>query len=106
MRNIDISEKKNDFIKNFMSNTSQNDYLQYIEQVKQIKNYYDNRKNLFIQNPLFIDKNSDNSMLNSINPKALDDKHSELLQNIILNENDNQNQKIFLGKKRNLLNPI
>jgi len=30
MRNVDLSDKKNDFIKQFMNNSLENDYLKYL----------------------------------------------------------------------------
>ena len=53
MRNVDLSDRKNEFIKNFMNITQKNDYLQYNEKVKQIKNYYINRK-LALKNTAYI----------------------------------------------------
>jgi len=90
MRNVDLSEKKNDFIKQFMNNSLESDYLKYLEQVKQIKNYYDNRINM-------IHNNVDNK--NTIKEKQQDVKNEEILNNIIISIGEEKNK--FLEKKRN-----
>lgn len=43
-RNVDYNNKKNQFIKTFMQNTLNDEYLVLLEQVKNHKNYYDTRK--------------------------------------------------------------
>jgi len=90
MRNVDLSEKKNDFIKQFMNNSLESDYLKYLEQVKQIKNFYDKRQNM-IQN------NIDNKDI--IDEKQHDVKNEDILKNIIINIGEEKNE--FLEKKRN-----
>ena len=90
MRNVDLSDKKNDFIKQFMNNSLESDYLKYLEQVKQIKNFYDNRQNM-IQN------NIDNKDI--IEEKQNDVKNEDILNNIIISIGEEKNQ--LLGKKRN-----
>ena len=90
MRNVDLSEKKNDFIKQFMNNSLESDYLKYLEQVKQIKNFYDNRQNM-LQN------NIDNKDI--IEEKQNDAKNEDILNNIIISIGEEKNQ--LLGKKRN-----
>ena len=90
MRNVDLSDKKNDFIKQFMNNSLESDYLKYLEQVKQIKNFYDNRQNM-IQN------NIDNKYI--IEEKQNDVKNEDILNNIIISIGEEKNQ--LLGKKRN-----
>ena len=98
MRNIGISEKKNNYIKNLIANINNNNYLQNIEQVKQIKNYYNKRKNPFIQNPLINiskNKNNDNIISNDIKQEIKNDK-------CIFKVNNTENQNNFLEKKRKL----
>ena len=90
MRNVDLSEKKNDFIKQFMNNSLESDYLKYLEQVKQIKNYYDKRQNMIQNN--FDDKGI-------IEEKQHDVKNEDVLKNIIISIGEEKNQ--FLEKKRN-----
>jgi len=90
MRNVDLSDKKNDFIKQFMNNSLESDYLKYLEQVKQIKNFYDKRQNM-IQN------NIDNKDI--IDEKQHDVKNEDILKNIIINIGEEKNE--FLEKKRN-----
>jgi len=90
MRNVDLSEKKNDFIKQFMNNSLESDYLKYLEQVKQIKNYYDKRQNM-IQN------NIDDKDI--IEEKQHDVKNEDILKNIIISIGEEKNE--FLEKKRN-----
>ena len=90
MRNVDLSDKKNDFIKQFMNNSLESDYLKYLEQVKQIKNFYDNRQNM-LQN------NIDNKDI--IEERQNDVKNEDILNNIIISIGEEKNQ--LLGKKRN-----
>ena len=42
-RNVDYNNKKNQFIKTFMQNTLNDEYLNLLEEVKKLKNYYDTR---------------------------------------------------------------
>jgi hypothetical protein len=93
MRNVDLSDKKNDFIKQFMNNSLESDYLKYLEQVKQIKNFYDNRQNL-----------TQNNIVNKgiIEEKQSDVKKEDILNNIIISIGEEKNQ--FLDKKRNPAN--
>ena len=90
MRNVDLSDKKNDFIKQFMNNSLESDYLKYLEQVKQIKNFYDNRQNM-------LKNNIDNKDI--IEEKQNDVKNEDILNNIIISIGEEKNQ--LLGKKRN-----
>ena len=85
MRSVGLSEKRNEFVKSFMSRTFKVDYTKYFEQVEQIKNYYNNRKKGLKQN-------------NEKEGKQNDD----ILNDIVINksyENNNTNQ--FLKRKRN-----
>ena len=50
-RKVDIGHKKEDWIKSFMNNITKEQYEYYLEQIKQCKNYYDQRnKSNEIQN--------------------------------------------------------
>lgn len=100
MRNIEIGDKKNDFIKSFMNNTLQNDYLKYCEAVKQIKQFYDDRKSNTneINTHNIIDKNAGKEI---IIEQQNDSKEDDILKNIIISIDGEKNQ--FLGKKRNPL---
>ena len=93
MRNVDLSDKKNDFIKQFMNNSLEIDYSKYLSQVKQIKNFYDNRQNL-----------TQNNIVNKgiIEEKQSDVKKEDILNNIIISIGEEKNQ--FLEKKRNPAN--
>jgi hypothetical protein len=42
-RNVDFNNKKNQFIKTFIQNTLNEDYFTLLEEVRNHKNYYDNR---------------------------------------------------------------
>ena len=103
MRNVDLSDKKNDFIKQFMNNSSESDYPKYSEQVKQIKNFYDNRKISSNEN----DANKNITQINIENTtnkqivieKQNDVKNEDILKDIIINIGGEKNQ--FLEKKRN-----
>ena len=66
--------------------------------MKQIKNYYNKRKNPFIQNPLINiskNKNNDNIISNDIKQEIKNDK-------CIFKVNNTENQNNFLEKKRKL----
>ena len=108
MRNVDLSEKKNDFIKNFMINTQQSDYLKYAEKVKEIKNYYDNRKQeLKISYSNFINPYinkinniySINTLNNSMN-KTCFLKNSDSYKNIFFRIDNTKKNDEFLERKR------
>ena len=100
MRNIEIGDKKNDFIKSFMNNTLQSDYLKYCEDVKQIKQFYDDRKSNTneINTHNIIDKNAGKEI---IIEQQNDSKEDDILKNLIISIDGEKNQ--FLGKKRNPL---
>ena len=108
MRNVDLSEKKNDFIKNFMINTQKSDYLKYAEKVKEIKNYYDNRKQeLKISYSNFINPYinkinniySINTLNNSMN-KTCFLKNSDSYKNIFFRIDNTKKNDEFLERKR------
>ena len=65
MRSVGLSEKRNEFVKSFMSRTFKVDYTKYFEQVEQIKNYYNNRKKGLKQNNAKEEKQNDD-ILNDI----------------------------------------
>ena len=100
MRNVDLGDKKNEFIKSFMNNTLETDYLKYLEQVKQIKDFYDKRKN-----PVDETKTITQEDINFTSKKSLTDdkqkdiKTEDILKNIIISIGDERPQ--FLEKKRN-----
>ena len=108
MRNVDLSEKKNDFIKNFMINTQRSDYLKYAEKVKEIKNYYDNRKQELkisysnFVNP-YINKINNiysiNTLNNSMN-KTCFLKNSDSYKNIFFRIDNTKKNDEFLERKR------
>ena len=86
MRSVGLSEKRNEFVKSFMSRTFKVDYTKYFEQVEQIKNYYNNRKKGLEQN-------------NEKEGKQNDDILNDIVTNISNENNNNTNQ--FLKRKRN-----
>jgi hypothetical protein len=70
-RNVDYNNKKNKFIKDFMNNLVNNEYLKLCEELKQLKIFYENRKllnNKFESNSLIVQKNqkSDDTLDNSL----------------------------------------
>ena len=82
-----------------MNNTLETDYLKYLEQVKQIKYFYDKRKNQTILSEIKVE--------NNIIPKKnlVEEKKKEFnieddLKNIIISIDGEKHQ--FLEKKRNL----
>ena len=103
MRNIEIGVKKNDFIKSFMNNTLQSDYLKYCEEVKQIKKNYDEKK---------INKDKNDNKINTqksidnipnkviVEQQKNDLKEDDILNNIIISIGEEKSQ--FLGKKRKI----
>ena len=108
MRNVDLSDKKNDFIKNFMINTQQSDYLQYAEKVKEIKKYYDSRKQeLKISYTNFINPYI-NKLNNIFNINTLNDnmnktyffKNSDSSKNIFFRIDNTKKNDEFLERKR------
>ena len=76
-----------------MNNSLESDYSKYLSQVKQIKNFYDNRQNL-----------TQNNIVNKgiIEEKQSDVKKEDILNNIIISIGEEKNQ--FLDKKRNPAN--
>ncbi len=103
MRNIEIGVKKNDFIKSFMNNTLQSDYLKYCEEVKQIKKNYDERKSNKDKNDNKINtqKSIDNIPNKVIVEQQKNDlKEDDILNNIIISIGEEKSK--FLGKKRKI----
>ena len=76
-----------------MNNSLESDYSKYLSQVKQIKNFYDNRQNL-----------TQNNIANEgiIEEKQSDVKKEDILNNIIISIGEEKNQ--FLDIKRNPAN--
>ena len=113
-RKVDFSNKKNQFVKNFMNNCTLNDkYLKLLEEVKQIKNYYDNRnifKDKFNQIILTNQKSEetmDNSFIkNNNNYINVNNKEKSIIENnndIITKINNNNNFNNFIELKNNIL---
>ena len=113
-RKVDYSNKKNQFVKKFMNDCTLNDnYLQLLEEVKQIKNFYDNRHifkdkcNQIILKNQKSEETMDNSFIKNNNNINLNKKEISLLENnkdIINNKNNNNNnfiefKKIILDNK-------
>ena len=103
MRNIEIGVKKNDFIKSFMNNTLQSDYLKYCEEVKQIKKNYDEKKSNKDKNDnkIITQKSIDNIPNKVIVEQQKNDlKEDDILNNIIISIGEEKSK--FLGKKRKI----
>ena len=103
MRNIEIGVKKNDFIKSFMNNTLQSDYLKYCEEVKQIKKNYDEKKSNKDKNDnkIITQKSIDNIQNKGIVEQQKNDlKEDDILNNIIISIGEEKSK--FLGKKRKI----
>ena len=104
MRNVDLSDKKNDFIKQFMNNSLESDYFKYCEQVKKIKDFYNNRKNSLNENKNDEIKNkTKNNIINNFNKELIeemknDTQNEDIFKDIIISINEGKNQ--FLEKKR------
>ena len=103
MRNVDLGNKKNDFIKSFMNNTFEKDYLEYLEQVKKIKNFYDKRKNG--ENAFDLsDLNKTSNFLIIPNKTKTEEKQNNIQKEDIVNKiifNVGEERNKFLEKKRN-----
>lgn len=99
MRSVGLGEKRNEFIKSFMSKTFKVDYSKYFEQVEQIKNYYNNRNKGLELNLLNLSKKETNATNDEDNKDK--NKNDDVLKGIIININ-NENNEQFLKRKRNL----
>ena len=71
-RNVDYNNKKNDSIKVFMSNMVNDKYLQLHEEVKQLKNYYENRN---------LKKEESNKIV------LINQKNNEIMDNLLNKKN-------------------
>ena len=99
--NMDYRNKKNEFIKNFLTNTiNNNNHLKLAEEIKKLKEYYDNRA-LLQQSKTPKINSSDKSDNNNSTEKKQEidnlDKEKELIN---INE-ENENNKIIENKKKN-----
>ena len=100
MRNVD---KKNNFIKSFMDKTFNNNYSFYSEQVKKLKDYYNNRKNNLNENTMGIClinnfENIDNNIIIKKNFEENDEKITNE-ENLLINTGNEENK--YLNRKRN-----
>ena len=87
-RNVDFNNKKNNFIKELTNNSLNDKYLQLCEEVKQLKNFYENRnllKNKLLSMTLVNEKNVtnfDNLLMKNNNYKNItDDQFIKKLNN-------------------------
>ena len=100
-RKVDYDKKKNKFIKVFMNNSLNDKYLQLCEEVKQLKNFYENRNLLKQKNNLFMFTNQkseetlDNSLIKKNDYLNLDKIKSEKNQ---IKNNENLNFNEFTNK--------
>ena len=99
MRNVDFGDKRNDFIKSFMSNTLKSDFTKYFKQVEAIKNFYKQRNNILNKYIPDLSKNENNIFTTKIDEQKSENKADDILKNIIISIIDDKNQ--FLEKKRN-----
>jgi hypothetical protein len=100
MRNVD---KKNNFIKSFIDKTFNNNYSFYSEQVKKLKDYYNNRKNNLNENTMGIClinnfENIDNNIIIKKNFEENDEKATNE-DNLLINTGNEENK--YLNRKRN-----
>ncbi len=94
-RNMDYTNKKNEFIKNFLTNTiNNNNYLQLTEEVKKLKEFYDSRalQNKSKSPKTNISENTFPEKQEIDNEKELIKINEESLKNE-LNEKDDNKQK-------------
>ena len=98
MRNVDLGDKRNDFIKSFMNNTLKSDFTKYFEQVESIKNSYKQRNNILNQKFPDLSKNVNINNIQKADEQKNENKSDDILKNIIISINDDKN--IFLERKR------
>ena len=98
MRNVDLGDKRNDFIKSFMNNTLKSDFTKYFEQVEAIKNSYKQRNNILNQKFPDLSKNVNINNIQKADEQKNENKSDDILKNIIISINDDKN--IFLERKR------
>ena len=94
MRNVDLGDKRNDFIKSFMNNTLKSDFTKYFEQVEAIKNSYKQRNNILIQKFPDLSKNVKINYIQKSDEQNNENKSDDILKNL----NDNQllsNKQIY-----------
>ena len=100
-RKVDYDKKKNKFIKVFMNNSLNDKYLQLCEEVKQLKNFYENKNLLKQKNNQFMFTNQkseetlDNSLIKKNDYLNLDKIKSEKNQ---IKHNENLNFNEFTNK--------
>ena len=87
-RNLDYKNKKNEFIKNFLSNTVNDYYLKLAEKVKELKEYYNNRA---------LQKKSKKKIINITTIDSLTEKND-------INLNDTKKEDIIVNDKKDLIN--
>ena len=102
MRNVDLGDKRNDFIKSFMTNTLKSDFTKYFKQVEAIKNFYKQRNNILIQKFPDLSKNVKINNIQKTDEHKNENKTDDILKNIIISISDDKNQ--FLERKRKLDN--
>ncbi len=102
MRNVDLGDKRNDFIKSFMNNTLKSDFTKYFEQVEAIKNSYKQRNNILTQKFPDLSKNVNINIKPKTHEHKNENKNDDILKNIIISISDDKNQ--FLERKRKLDN--
>ena len=96
-RKVDFSNKKNQFVKNFMNNCTLNDrYLKLLEEVKQIKNFYANRN-------IFKDKFNQIILTNQKSEETLDNSFIKNNNNYI---NVNNKEKFIIEKNNDIITKI
>ena len=101
-RNVDYNNKKNKYIKDFMNNLVNNEYLELCEELKQFKVFYEKRNSLsnkFEPNSLIVQKNDeilDNSLLIKNNNKSF----------ILKNNNDIKKDIEYNNEPKRLFNNI
>jgi len=118
-RNLDNNNKKNEFVKSFLLNSSNDLYLNLAEEVRKIKNFYEKRKTLMNLDKKTNDKPKDNSLIIkkhfNINKSNIDLKEEETIkkgtiiivkkENDIIDKNDdNDNNKNFEKDLKNEIN--
>ena len=106
-RNMDYKNKKNEFIKSFLNNSLNNEFSKLTEQVKDLREYYQNRKikqknNLFSLNNI-IEYNINKS---KILLKEEEEEKQDIQENININKKDKRNYFYIVKKLKKYKNEI
>ena len=105
-RNMDYKNKKNEFIKSFLNNSLNNEFSKLTEQVKDLREYYQNRK-IKQKNNLF---SLNNIIEYNINKSKIllkeEEEKQDIQENININKKDKRNYFYIVKKLKKYKNEI